>query len=119
MKELDEALSFLVENVDGTTVAAIGGRDGLLIEQYPTHQDDLTVMAAEVTDLLNTASSALNSVEAGEVNEVIITAQRSVVYARILNDDMFCLLVMNPAGNLGKARLYTHQAAEQILGVLV
>jgi predicted regulator of Ras-like GTPase activity (Roadblock/LC7/MglB family) len=120
MEDLDSVLGFLVDNVDGALSAAIGGMDGLLIAQYPVQGQDLTVIAAEKTRVLAQLRQAYNGALAGgKLGELIVVADRLIGYTRLLTDDLFCLIVMNPSGNIGKARLYSDRAAARILEVLV
>lgn len=118
MNELDEILALLVDQVDGAQVAAVGGMDGLLVEQYPAQGRDLSATTAELTNLLTATRTAYSgTLDAGEIHEVIVTAEQVIGYTRLLGDDMFCLIVMNPGGNIGKARLYSEEAARRILEV--
>ncbi len=118
MTELDEILEHLIDNVDGAMVSAVGGMDGLLVEQYPEHGQDLAAAAAEITNLLASTTTAFTEVlDGGAVKELIITTEKLVGYTRVLSGELFCLIVMNPAGNIGKARLYSEQAARHILEV--
>lgn len=120
MQELDELLPFLVDNVDGATVAAVGGMDGLLIEQYPQSERDLSATAAQLSNVITAARGTIqDGLEGGNVKELMITAEKAISYVRMLNQDLFCVIVMNPAGNIGKARLYTDQVADKILEVFV
>jgi hypothetical protein len=50
------------------------------------------------------------------LHEVIVTSERRVAYARLLEGGLFCLLVLNRHGNVGKARLLTGDAARMIEG---
>lgn len=119
MEDLDSLLAFLVDHVDGAIVVAVGGMDGLLIAQHPAQGNDLSVMTAEKTKVLSFARQAYNSaLGAGKLSEVIVVADRLIGYTRLLSDELFCLIVMNPMGNIGKARLYSEQAAVRILEVL-
>lgn len=115
MQDLDDFLTHIATNVDGSLYVALGGMDGLLIEQFPKDQD-LFAFAAEfanVTSALERLSKA--GLEGGEVKEVMVSAEQLISYARLLNEDLFLLVLMNRSGNLGKARLYTEQAAPKLL----
>ncbi|MEM6429202.1 MAG: hypothetical protein AAF708_08180 [Deinococcota bacterium] len=119
MQELDQILAYLVDNIDGTLAAAVGGMDGLLIEQYPPQSDDLSAVTAEQTNVLNNTSLAYSeALSGGNLHEIIVTADNLVGYTRLLGEELFCLIVMEPKGNIGKARLYSEQAAKRILQVL-
>ena len=118
MRELDDLLKFVVTNVDGALFAALGSVDGLLVEQYPADGQDLSAYTAEITNVLN-ALVRLNATgfEGGTFKEVMATGERLISFTRRLDDELFLMIVMNPSGNLGKARLYSDQVAKQLLEV--
>lgn len=119
MEDLDRLLGFLVDHVDGALSAAVGGMDGLLIAQYPSQGHDLSMMTAEQTKVLSHLRQLYIGVLAGgELSEVVVVASHLIGYIRLLSDELFCLVVMNPAGNIGKARLYSEQVSARILEVL-
>jgi predicted regulator of Ras-like GTPase activity (Roadblock/LC7/MglB family) len=119
VQELDELLASLVDNVDGALAALIGDADGLLIEQYPRQAQDLSAIAAQWTNVLTALKGVSQSLNGGEIKEVMVTADKLIGYARAFNKELFCFIVMNPSGNIGKARLYSQQVAKQLLEVLV
>ncbi|CAN5755357.1 hypothetical protein BH24DEI2_BH24DEI2_11840 [soil metagenome] len=116
MQDLSELLSYIAENVDGAQYVALGGSDGLLVEQHPEQGQNLSAYTAEMTNTL-TALTKLNTAgfDGGPVKEMMVTSEKSISYTRRLNDDFFLLVLMNPAGNLGKVRLYTEQVAPKML----
>lgn len=119
MIELDEILADVVEQVDGALASAVAGMDGLLVERYPAEREDLAVLAAELTNLLGSARSAIaGQLQAGEFRELILTFDQRTAYVRLLSDSLFCLIVLGADGNLGKARLYGEQAGQRLLRVL-
>ena len=120
MQDLDQILAYLVNHVDGALSAAVGGMDGLLIEQYSADERDLTAVAAEQTSLLSFSQAAYSkALEGGDLKEVIVSADEVVGYTRLLGDDLFCLVVLSASGNLGKARLYSDQVSGVIREVLL
>lgn len=119
MTELDEILAHLIEQVDGAVAAAVAGMDGLLVEQYSLDETELSPVAAEVTNVLASGKSAMErGLDGGNLLELILTSERTTAYVRLLGSDLFCLIVLAEGGNLGKARLYSEQAAEQLGKVL-
>lgn len=120
MHDLDEILAFLTNNIDGALAAAVGGMDGLLVEQHAPRGDDFSALAAEITNVLHSARTAYtNSLDAGNLKELIVTADRLIGYTRMLGNDLFCIILLKPGGNIAKARLYSEQASKQILEVFV
>ena len=115
MQDLSELLRFVAANVDGAHCVALGGSDGLLVEQYPEAQN-LAAFTAEMTNVLG-ALARLDTagLNGGLLKEVIVTATKTIHYTRCLNADFFLVVIMSPAGNLGKVRLYTEQVAPKLL----
>ncbi len=117
MSDLESILEWLVDDVDGALVAALGGMDGLLIERVPEDTDgrDLHAAAAQVTELLATADGVVGEpLRGGEVDEVMIGGERVITYVRRVAPELFLLLVMNASGNVGKARLFGGRARDAI-----
>jgi uncharacterized protein len=117
VKELDELLAYLVDNVDGALAAFVGGSDGLLIEQHPRQGQDMSGVTAQWTNVLTAMNSVATGLKAGKVEETIMTAEKVIAYARVLSPELFCVVIMNPSGNIGKARLYSQKLAKNLLEV--
>jgi predicted regulator of Ras-like GTPase activity (Roadblock/LC7/MglB family) len=119
MTELDDILANLVDQVDGATAVAVGGMDGLLIEQSVTQGQDLAPLLAELTNLLTGGKRAFDShISGGALTELILTGEQLLTYVRVLGSELFCVMVLETGGNLGKARLYSGQAARHIIEAL-
>jgi predicted regulator of Ras-like GTPase activity (Roadblock/LC7/MglB family) len=118
--ELDDILNSLFTSVDGALGVAIGGMDGLLVEQVPA--DARTMIAGLVAENANLLRSTLNAYKnvlgLGGVNEVIVQSEKVLGYVRPITNDFFLTLVLEPKGNLGKARLASNEAVRQLKAVL-
>lgn len=111
---MEDVLKRLVTEVEGAIGAAIGGVDGLLIEQY-TAGDDLSNTVAEHANLLrNTNFSYTDTLSTGPVHEMMISADKMIGYTRPIGSDYFIILLLAPTSNLGKARLRSGDAATAI-----
>lgn len=119
MQDLDEFLTYLVNNIDGALAAVIGDVDGLIVEQYPKEGQDLSALTAQWTNVMTALDAVTESLKGGDLKEVMVTAESVIGYARILNEELYCFVLMNPSGNIGKARLYSEQIAKQMLEVFV
>ncbi|HKI56567.1 MAG TPA: roadblock/LC7 domain-containing protein [Trueperaceae bacterium] len=117
MQDLEEILGQLVEGVDGALAAAVAGMDGLVIEQHPRESTELAAVVAELTNALKGLQLTVGEhLGGGAMRELIVTSERRIGYARLLEGDLFCLLVLNRHGNLGKARLLTAETERKIQG---
>lgn len=117
MQDLEQILGQLVDGVDGCLAAAVAGMDGLVIEQHPQEAAELAAVVAELTNALTALRSTVSGhLGGGALHEAIVTSERRVAYARLLDDDLFCLLILNRHGNIGKARLLSGEAARKIQG---
>ncbi len=118
--ELDQILSLLVANTDGALGAALGGMDGLLIEQFSNEAKlNLSNVVAEHSNLLRSTKIAYGvSLGAGEVGEIIVTSDKILGFTKRVNNDFFITLILEPNGNIGKARLLLEQAIKNLKGVL-
>lgn len=119
MQDLEEILVQLVEGVDGALAAAVAGMDGLVIEQHPRESTELAGVVAELTGALTALSTTVaERLGGGATQELAVTSERRIAYVRLLEGGLFCLLVLNRHGNLGKARLLTGEADRKIQGTL-
>jgi len=109
----------LVHGVDGCLAVAVAGMDGLVIEQSPRESRELAAVAAELTNAITGLKVTVSDhLAAGSVHEVFVTSERRALYVRLLEHDLFCVLVLNRNGNLGRARLLTSEAAKKIQGTM-
>jgi uncharacterized protein len=118
--ELDQILAQLVVNTDGALGAALGGMDGLLIEQFAKEGKlALGNVVAEHSNLLRSAKTAYaTSLLAGEVDELFVSSEKMIGFTKRINAEFFVTLMLEPNGNIGKARLLLEQAVRQLKGLL-
>lgn len=94
MTDLEEALTALVANVPGAVFAAVGGMDGLLVEQAPTERDELPELVAELTTVVSVARRAMGEIlDGGEVEHLAVTASSLSAAIWIVSEDFYCLVV--------------------------
>jgi predicted regulator of Ras-like GTPase activity (Roadblock/LC7/MglB family) len=119
MQSLEGILERLVESVDGATLAAIGSTDGLVVEQHPPSGHDLAATAAELTHVLVGVTRALGEhLDAGATRELTIATEHRIAFVRVVTPELYLLVMMEPSGNLGKARLHADEAADAVIGLL-
>jgi predicted regulator of Ras-like GTPase activity (Roadblock/LC7/MglB family) len=117
VKDLDEILTYLVSHIDGATAAFVGSSDGLLIEQYPVQGQDFSSVTAQWTNVLVNLNQVASGLKAGKLTESLMMTEKVVAYARLINSEIFCVVLMNPSGNIDKARALSQQISENLLEV--
>ncbi|SEJ16884.1 hypothetical protein SAMN04488058_104194 [Deinococcus reticulitermitis] len=108
-------LTRLVTDVSGAWGAAIGGLDGLLVEEYVPTGADLGLLVAEHAGLLRAVSAAYSgTLGGGETRELYVRGESLSVYLLPINTEFFVLLALDGRSNLGQARLYARVAARAL-----
>ena len=118
--ELDDILTQFMAAIDGVIGVAIGGMDGLLVEQLPVDNRTLiSGMVAENANLLrSTVITYKNVLGLGLVTEIIVQSEKAIGYVRPINSDFFLTIILEPKGNLGKTRLISTETVRQLQKVL-
>jgi predicted regulator of Ras-like GTPase activity (Roadblock/LC7/MglB family) len=112
---LADSLHQVVLDMEESGGIAIVGMDGIVVEEQKRDAGiDLQALGAEFSGLLKAAGKLTESVEWGGVNEMMMTAERSVVVLRRVTAEYFLILVIRPDGNLGKARFLLRRAGSQL-----
>lgn len=117
---LRDTLREIVENVDGGLAAIIMAYDGIPIDEVIVAQAefDLQLMIVEYATVLKDIKRAVALINIGEMEEVSITTGLVRVVVRVLNDELFAVLIMAKDGNFGKGRyllrLNAHSMAEEL-----
>jgi len=115
MTDLEDILARAWTRIDGCKVVAIAGMDGLLIERHPNPSDEPAVysgpeaeslehLVAEVTTLFGVTAGAMSSELGTPVREVIALGDNGGYYARRIDPDLFCLLIVGPVAELENVR---------------
>jgi predicted regulator of Ras-like GTPase activity (Roadblock/LC7/MglB family) len=108
---LSENLQGMLKELEEAGGIAIVGMDGIIVEEKKRDpQMDLQMLGAEFSGLFKSAGKLSESVEFGEVSELMTSADRSIVILRRVTVEYFLILVMRPDGNLGKARFLLRRA---------
>ncbi|MCU0239160.1 MAG: hypothetical protein MUC29_06940 [Pyrinomonadaceae bacterium] len=114
-----ETLQNVVKRTEGCIGALVMGTDGIAVEKFwlpeATEKNlDVTVAVAEYTSLMRTARRTNRELEVGNLKELNLVNENGIYLMRLINDDYFVAMVMNPNGNFGRGR-YELQLAELLL----
>jgi len=108
---LSENLQGILVELEEAAGIAIVGMDGIIVEEKKRNsQMDLAMLGAEFSGLFKSAGKLSESVEFGEISELMASADRSIVILRRITAEYFLMLVLRPDGNLGKARFVLRRA---------
>ncbi len=100
------SLREIVESVDGALAAIIMAYDGIPIDEVVAAQTefDLQLLTVEYATVLKEIKRAVAVIKVGEMEEVSIATGQVRVVMRVLNDELFTVLIMTKNGNFGKGR---------------
>ena len=101
----------MVDGVSGAIGIALMGSDGIPIaELYAPGVDaaaaegEVTAAGVEFGRILDEVRKAADSIGAGRLEETVIGLARYWLLFRVVDEDLFLVVALEPRGNLGKAR---------------
>ena len=112
-----ELLETIIERTEGSLGALIMGTDGIAVEKVLAEagkEANLDIAAAEFTSLVRGAQRAGNDLGLGNLRELVISLDDSIILMRLLSRDYFVVLALNPEGNLGRGRFELRKAELQL-----
>lgn len=103
---LKEILGTILHSVEGALSVMIMAYDGIPIDEVSIEQNeiDMQLLSVEYANILKEIKRATEVIKAGEMEEVTITTTQTCVTIRVLNDELFAVLIMKRDGNFGKGR---------------
>lgn len=99
----------IVEGCGGGVAAALMGNDGIPIEEV-SRAGELPMAAGietagtEFGRILDEIRKASDAIGGGTVGETTVSLSQVTLIFRIVDDDTFLVVALEPSGNLGKAR---------------
>jgi predicted regulator of Ras-like GTPase activity (Roadblock/LC7/MglB family) len=112
-----EMLQIVIEHTERRRGALIMGTDGIAVEKVfgvAGKDANLDVAAAEFTSLVGYAQRAGNDTGLGDLRELVIFLDQTVVVMRLLSREYFVVLALSPEGNLGRGRFELRKAELQL-----
>ena len=112
-----ELLASIIERTEGSLGALIMGTDGIAVEKVLAEvgtDANLDVAAAEFTSLVRGAQRAGNDLGLGNLRELVISLEGSIIIMRLLSREYFVVLALSPEGNLGRGRFELRKAELQL-----
>jgi predicted regulator of Ras-like GTPase activity (Roadblock/LC7/MglB family) len=112
-----DELRDLVERADGAIASLLMGFDGITVDSYSrgTTALNVEVIGSEYSVVLGQIKQAAAMLELGAAQEVAVQAENMTAIIRLLNDEYFVIVALEPSGNLGKARYLLRIQAPKLL----
>jgi predicted regulator of Ras-like GTPase activity (Roadblock/LC7/MglB family) len=114
-----QMLETIVERTEGSLGALIMGTDGIAVEKVfgeAGQEANLDVAAAEFTSLVRSAQRSGRDTGLGNLREIVVSLEHSILAIRILSRDYFVVLALSPEGNLGRGRYELRKAELTLAG---
>ena len=101
-----DTLKTIVQSVDGALAVIIMAYDGIPIDEISAEQSDFDtqLLSVEYAAVLKEIKRAVDVIKAGDMEEVSIATTQMRIVMRVLNDELFIVLIMRRDGNFGKGR---------------
>lgn len=112
-----DALRAVVENTEGGLAGLLMDFQGVSVESYTKGDSplDIDTIGAEFSVVVKQIQRAAESLEAGSAHEVAVQAEKLVALIRVVNQDYFLAVALQPGGNIGKARYLLRTTAPNVL----
>lgn len=114
-----ELLRSLVGGIEGVVGAAIVGMDGAAIEAMRVDQNfSVEEIAQEGAVASKVMEYMCQKVDGGPIDHIMLVAERYIILLAMAGQDYYVGIVINPRGNVGKARLQLRRFMPEIASVL-
>jgi predicted regulator of Ras-like GTPase activity (Roadblock/LC7/MglB family) len=115
-----EALQKVVQGTDGGVAGLLMDFEGIPLATYAREDAtlDIEAVGAEISVIVKAIQRASEMLDAGATHEVAVRTDKMVTIIRVLNENYFLALSMNPDGNFGKGRFMLRVAAPRIVDEL-
>jgi len=107
----ESILRTIVDECGGGVGAALMESDGIPIEQVLATDcspgvlnEDVSTVGVEFGQILRDVAKASDALGGGSFNEAILSLSNFVLLFRVVSEEFFLVVVLEPGGNLGKAR---------------
>jgi predicted regulator of Ras-like GTPase activity (Roadblock/LC7/MglB family) len=112
-----EILQDVVDRTDGGVAGLLMASDGIAIDQYSKADGpfDIESVGMEYSVVLKGIQRAAEMLDTGATNEVSVKTERLTTVVRMLSDEYFVALAVEPGGNVGKGRYLLRVAAPKLI----
>jgi predicted regulator of Ras-like GTPase activity (Roadblock/LC7/MglB family) len=113
-------LKDVVDAADGGVASLIMDLEGITLDSYskPDAKFDIKTIGIELSVVIKGVRQAASMLDAGNAHEVAIVAEQLITLVRMVNEQYFVALSLEPSGNVGKARYVLRTRAPQMAAEL-
>ncbi|MEZ4340364.1 MAG: hypothetical protein R3B82_27395 [Sandaracinaceae bacterium] len=117
-----EVLQDVVDRTEGGVAGLLMGFDGIPVDHYVRESAnapvDVETVGMEFSVILKEIKKAAELLEAGQAEEVSIRAEHMITVMRVVNEEYFVAITLQPHGNFGKARFLLRTAGSKLVSEL-
>lgn len=104
MNAIRGVLEGIRSRVEGARVVSLIAYDGMPVETAGDHEVPVETMGAEFGSFFRSIRLSGTDLQTGEVEQLALVTERYITFLSAITPDYFILLVLDPAGNYGRAR---------------
>lgn len=114
--ELEKAIS----EIPGGHSAVLMGFDGIPVDYFSSGEEiDIETIGMEFSVILKEVRKTIELLESGAAEELTVRTDRMTTVVRLINEEYFLAVTLQPNGNLGKARYILRLLAPKLKADLV
>jgi len=117
-----EVLQDVVDRTEGSIAGLLMGFDGIPVDHYAREGAiapvDVETVGMEFSVILKDVRKASELLEAGGAEEISVRAENMTTVMRVVNDEYFVAVTLEPHGNFGKARFLLRTASSKLVAEL-
>jgi predicted regulator of Ras-like GTPase activity (Roadblock/LC7/MglB family) len=114
-----DTLERILNQIEGSVGAMIMGTDGIAVEKLllkAGNELNLDIAAAEATAVIRAAQRASDDVGHGRMRELVVTLDRVTLIIRMLSQEYFLILALQPQSISGRGRYELRKAELELAG---
>lgn len=105
-----DVLTGLNDRIEGAMAVSLIGLDGIAVETVGDRAVPLDVLGAEFGSFIKSIRHANTELNTGEVLQFSLVTEKYITFLSEVTPEYYILLVLDPAGNYGRARFELSKA---------
>lgn len=113
--ELNSAIKEILQRETSVVAAIILDKDGIVVtDDSRTGTKNGQELAIEYASVMRQILKVTDYLNIGELEEVLVSTEKSVIVIRLINRDYYLVLITNTDGNIGKAKYLAKLTSERL-----